>query len=199
MINASITQLLDAWKGGDRSVENQLASIIYPVLRDIARAQSKRHSGPLTMAPTELVHEAYERLHRQRSVDWKNRGHFYAVAATVIRRVIVDHLRRRLASKRGGDVVMVDIDAPSFQQLAAPDDGVDWLALNQALELLMENDADCARVAEMRLFSGMTVEQIAEAMGSSTATVGRQWRFASVWLADRLDTTGARVVDRQQD
>lgn len=196
MINASITQLLDAWKGGDRSVENQLASRIYPVLRDIARAQTKRHSGVLTMAATELVHEAYERLHRQRSVDWKNRGHFYAVAATVIRRVVVDYLRRRSAEKRGGDAMMVAIDSACCQELAAPEDGTDWLALNQSLELLMENDADCARVAEMRLFSGLTVEQIAEVMGSSTATVGRQWRFASVWLADRLDITRDRAVDR---
>lgn len=196
MINASITQLLDAWRGGDRSVENQLASRIYPVLRDIACAQAKRHSGVLTMTATELVHEAYERLHRQRSVDWQNRGHFYAVAATVIRRVIVDYLRRRSAEKRGGNAVMVSIDSACCQELAAPEDGTDWLALNQSLELLMENDADCARVAEMRLFSGLTVEQIADAMGSSTATVGRQWRFASVWLADRLDATRDRFIDR---
>lgn len=196
MLNTSITQLLDAWKGGDRSIENQLAARIYPVLRDIARAQARRHSGVLTMAATELVHEAYERLHRQRSVDWRNRGHFYAVAATVIRRVVVDYLRQRSAEKRGGDTVMVAIDSACCQELAAPEDGTDWLALNQALELLMEDDADCARVAEMRLFSGLTVEQIADAMGTSTATVGRQWRFASVWLADRLDTNRDHAIGR---
>jgi RNA polymerase sigma factor (TIGR02999 family) len=193
MSDPSITGLLDAWKSGDRAAEHALIERVYPLLRDLAHAQVRRHAGVLTLAATELVHEAFERLHRQRSVEWQNRGHFLSIAATVIRRVIVDYLRQRSAEKRGGDVVMVEIDATGSRELAAPEDGIDWLALDQALAALAERDPACARVAEMRLFSGLNVEQIADVLGSSTATIVRQWKFARIWLADRLDPDAGRT------
>jgi len=188
---AEITGLLAAWRQGDRSVEDALAAAIYPVLRELSRAQVRRHSGRLTLAATELANEAYERLHRQRAVDWQNRDHFFAIASTVIRRVIVDYLRQRGSEKRGGDAVMVELDHVEAGELTNPDDGIDWLALDQALTELGAVDAECARVVEMRLFSGLTVEQIADVNGSSTATVGRQWRFARVWLSERLGSGAA--------
>lgn len=187
MSDASITRLLEAWKHGDAAAENALIVQVYPLLRQLAHAQARRHGDALTLAPTELVHEAFERLQRQRSVDWQNRGHFLSIAATVIRRVIVDYLRQRSAEKRGGDVVLVELDAAGSRELAAADDGIDWLALDQALTALAERDPGCARVAEMRLFSGLNVDQIADVLGSSSATVVRQWKFARIWLADRLD------------
>jgi RNA polymerase sigma factor (TIGR02999 family) len=187
MNKATVTELLEAWKSGDRSVENALAAQVYPVIRDLARSQVRRNSGALTLAATELANEAYERLHRQQHVDWRNRQHFFAIAATVIRRVVIDYLRQRSAEKRGGEVLFIGLDDATGDDLAVADNMVDWLALDAALNELSAVDADCARVVELRLFSGLTVDEIADVAGSSTATVGRQWRFARVWLSERLD------------
>jgi RNA polymerase sigma factor (TIGR02999 family) len=186
--DASITSLLGQWKDGDRRVENQLASLVYPVLRDIARGQVLGRGGVLTLRPTELVSEAYERIADQRGVDWQNRDHFYAIAATVLRRVLIDHIRQRMTEKHGGDVRFVALDHPDSDAIAGPGDIVDWLAVDQALTQLAEKDPASARVVELRLFSGLGVEQIAQVCGSSTATVGRQWRFARAWMAQQLET-----------
>ena len=184
---STITELLDRWKRGDRSVEDALATDIYPVLRELARTQIRRHGGVLTLRATELANEAYERLHLQQGVDWQNRSHFHAIAATLMRRVVVDYLRNRTAEKRGGGQLFVALD--EVQQRDAPFQGdqVDWLAVDPALTEFAEAQPDAARVVELRLFSGLTKEEIAEVCGSSRATVGRQWRFARAWLAERLD------------
>ncbi len=187
-----ITELLDRWKRGDRSVEDAIASNIYPVLRVLARAQVRRHGNRLTLRATELANECYLRLCEQQGVDWQNRDHFYAVAATVMRRVLVDYLRERSAEKRGGGTTLF----VRHEDLAAGDvpfrgDSVDWLAVDQALTELQRVDPECGRVVELRLFSGMTTEQIASVEGTSVATVGRQWRFARTWLAERLELQGA--------
>jgi RNA polymerase sigma factor (TIGR02999 family) len=184
---STITELLDRWKRGDRSVEDALATDIYPVLRELARTQIRRHGGVLTLRATELANEAYERLHLQQGVDWQNRSHFHAIAATLMRRVVVDYLRNRTAEKRGGGQLFVALD--EVQQRDAPFQGdqIDWLAVDQALTEFAEAQPDAARVVELRLFSGLTKEEIAEVCGSSRATVGRQWRFARAWLAERLD------------
>lgn len=186
MLTPSVTELLDAWKQGDRSVENALATRIYPVLRDLAKSQVRRNAGLLTLSATELAHEAYERLHQQQRVDWRNRQHFFAIAATVMRRVVIDYLRMRSADKRGGEKVFVSLDDSREAEAAESDAMIDWLALDHALEELARSDADCARIVELRLFSGLTVEEIADVTRSSTATVGRQWRFARTWLSQRL-------------
>lgn len=157
----------------------------------MARAQVRRNARVLTLSATELAHEAYERLAPQKAVDWKNRDHFFAIAATVIRRVVVDYLRERNAEKRGGGLPFVQLEDVALDELPMQPDMVDWLAVDQALNELAASDPDCARVVELRLFSGMSVEQIASVMDSSTATVGRQWRFARTWLADRLDIPDA--------
>lgn len=183
---SQITELLAHWGRGDRSAGDALAAAIYPVLLDLARGQLRRHGENLTLRPTELAHEAYERLLPQAGVDWRNRAHFYAIAATVMRRVVIDYLRQRSADKRGGDVLFVPIDDLAGDDTPATGDPVDWLAVDQALNELATLDADSARVVELRLFSGLSVEEIASVLDSSTATVGRQWRFARTWLADRL-------------
>lgn len=179
--------MLSAWREGDVLAEDQLIRNIYPVLREMALSQVRRNQRVLSLSATELAHEAYERLAPQKSVDWKNRDHFFAIAATVIRRVVIDYLRERHADKRGNGVGFVQIDDIPAGELPVQPDLIDWLAVDQALTELAQSDPACARVVELRLFSGLSVEQIAGVMKSSTATVGRQWRFARSWLAERLD------------
>lgn len=185
---SEITQLLTRWKAGEREVDNQLAEAIYPTLRDIARQHLRSRAPGATLRATELANEAYLLLEKQRDVDWQNRSHFYAIAATVIRRVLVDHLRERGAEKRGGGLLQMPLDAIELQ----PDEGarepVAWLAVDEALTELATIEPECARVVELRVFGGLGVEEIAEVCGSSTATVGRQWRFARAWLADWLES-----------
>lgn len=182
-----ITQLLEQWKNGDRSVENALISEVYPLLRSVAASQVRRVGGHLTLSATELAHEAYIRLQRQQLVDWQNRDQFFAIAATVVRRVLVDYLRERHADKRAGGKVMVALDDVHAGELSQPSDIVDWIALDQALTTLQTLDAEVAHVVELKLFSVLSAEQIAEICQSSVATVGRQWRFAKSWLARELN------------
>jgi RNA polymerase sigma factor (TIGR02999 family) len=181
-----ITQLLALWKSGDRSVEAELINAVYPVLRDIARAQLRRQSGVFTLQATELANEAYSKLFVEQNADWKNRDHFYAIAATIIRRVVIDYSRLRGTEKRGGGTIFIALDEVREDQAPIIDDTVDWLAVDAALTAFARFDADCARVVELKFFSGLTNEKIAEVEGSSIATVGRQWRFAKAWLGRHL-------------
>lgn len=185
-MNSSITDLLGRWKDGDRAVENQLANAIYPVLRQIASSQLRRNPGHLTLRPTALVSEAYERIADQKDIAWQNREHFFAIAATVLRRVLIDHVRQQSAIKRGSETTFVELDGPESLDTAADGNLVDWLIADQALNQLQELDPAAARVVEMRLFTGLEVAQIAEVTGASPSTVFRQWRFARAWLADAL-------------
>ncbi len=184
---AGITGLLSRWRKGDREAENALVEELYPVLRGLVGAQLRRAPSGLTLSATELVNEAYIRLEKQRKVEWQNRDHFFAITATVVRRVVIDYLRERSAAKRGAGAVMVQWDDLPSGDHSSEGDHIDWLALDQALTRLQELDADCARVVELRLFGGLTTERIAETCASSVATVGRQWRFARTWLAEQLD------------
>jgi RNA polymerase sigma factor (TIGR02999 family) len=186
MSETAVTELLHAWRGGDRAAEGALIAAIYPMLRELAQGQLNRFPGARTLQATELVHEAYERLQRQNAVDWQNRGHFYAIASTVIRHVLVDHLRQKSSQKRGGDVVKLEMDAQLVENVALETPAIDWLELDSALNALQRVNADSVRVVEMRVFGGLSVEEVAEVMDSSAATVGRQWRFARAWLAERL-------------
>ncbi|MCB1601121.1 MAG: ECF-type sigma factor [Lysobacterales bacterium] len=181
-----ITDLLHRWKTGDREVEQALMDLAYPTLVELAHAQARRNGGVLTLQATELAHEAYARLIQQRSVDWKSREHFYAIAATVIRRVVVDYLRLRHRDKRGGKLPFVSLDEIDERDAPGIDESVDWISVDQALNEFAEFDPVGARLVELKFFSGLNTEQIAEVMGSSVATVGRQWRLARAWLGQRL-------------
>jgi RNA polymerase sigma factor (TIGR02999 family) len=189
--NHVITDLLGRWKTGDRSIEEELVAIVYPVLREIAAAQVRRNSGKLTLQATELANEAFMTLVKKHAIDWQNRDHFFAIAATVIRRVAVDYLRMRGCPKRSGRLPLVALDELRDDQAPAVDESVDWIGLDDALIELAGVDRDCARVVELKFFSGLTTEKIAEVCGSSVATVGRQWRFARAWLVERLDADPA--------
>lgn len=181
-----VTALLDRWRSGDRSVENELAERIYPILRAQAQAQVTRAGGAVTLCATELANEAYERLAEQKSVEWRNRDHFFAIAAMVLRRVVVDYARQRASEKRGGLAIVLPLDDVDTGDMPQQRDPIDWLEMEQALDELGRIDAGLVRVVELRVFAGLPVERIAELCDSSPRTIGRRWRVARAWLADRL-------------
>jgi RNA polymerase sigma factor (TIGR02999 family) len=184
--HGAITELLTRWKEGDAVAGNELISALYPTLKQLARQNLRRYQGALTLRATELVHETFERLQPQSMVDWKSREHLVAVATTLMRRAAVDYLRGRSAEKRGSGQADRTLDSlqPHEQPLAEHCD--DALDLERALHELAAGHPAIAAVAELKLFSGMTNEDIAACCGSSSATVVRHWRFARAWLADRL-------------
>jgi RNA polymerase sigma factor (TIGR02999 family) len=178
-----VTELLDDWSHGNPDALNQLMPIVYAELRRVASRQLRAERTGHTLQPTALVHEAYVRLVGQRQVDWRNRTHFFGVAAQVMRRVLVDHARRRHASKRGGEVERLSID-PAADTVAADETPI--LDLDRALQRLKEMDEALARIAELRVFGGLTVEEMAQLLNVSPSTVKRQWRVARAWLAREL-------------
>lgn len=180
-----ITDLLSRWRDGDKAAESALIEAVYPILRELARAQLRRN-GNATLQATELAHGAYERLLGQNVAVWRNRSHFLGIAATVIRRVLIDYLRERSAEKRGNGQVALSLQDLHEYEHPSNSGGIDWVELDQALTELARVQPETARVVEMRLFGGLSIEEIAEACDSSVATVGRQWRFARAWIASTL-------------
>jgi RNA polymerase sigma factor (TIGR02999 family) len=181
-----ITELLRRWRDGDRAAEDALMTAVYPVLRDLARSRLRRHADDMTLSATELANEAYMRLLGVDNVDWQSRDHFFVIAAKVIRGLAVDYARARGAEKRGGGLPFVSLDRVDDETPAPIDLDVDWLAVNQVLVDLAVVDAPAAKIVELRVFAGLSIEEVARVCGLSTATVGRLWRFARVWLAERL-------------
>ncbi len=180
-----VTQLLVRWRQGDANAESALMDAVYPVLKQIAaQRMSKRDAAVFSV--TELVNESYLRLADQREVAFANRAHFFAISARVIRRVLIDQVRERLAEKRGADWEHVSlghaIDETDRKALASDD----LLAIDQALINLEAVQPRAAKVVEMRYFAGMTLEEVAEASGMSLTTVKRDWQFAMAFLHDQL-------------
>ena len=178
-----MTDLLRAWNEGDPHALERLIPAVYQELRRQAAAQLRRESPGHTLQPTALVHELFLRLTRQTQTTWEGRVHFLAVAAGIMRRILVDHARRRRRVKRGGTLCRVPLaDAP------AAGDGreIDVLALDQALRELAALDADQGRLVELRFFAGLSTDEAAVALGVSSRTVKRDWRSAKAWLLRRL-------------
>lgn len=180
-----MTELLRRWSHGDRAVEHDVMAVIYPLLRALAHRQLGVDRA-MTLQATELAHEAYLRLARQRTVDWKSRGQFFAIAARVVRRVVIDHLRERHAEKRGGTDRAVSIDSLTEGDLPAIDGGADWLGIDKVLTELESIHPDGARLVELRYFAGLSLEEAAAATGVSRTTLVRQWRIARAWLHERM-------------
>lgn len=178
-----ITRLLRDWSEGDRGALDKLLPLVYGDLHRRAEAAMRSERGDHTLQPTALVHEAYLKLVDQRNIDWKNRAHFFGVAARAMRQVLVDHARRRAAGKRGYGEARITL---SRANPATPAPSLDLLALDQAIERLAALDERQARLAELRLFGGLTVEESAEVLGCSHATVSREWKHAEVWLHREL-------------
>lgn len=183
-----ITALLDRWRAGDDDARQALLARLYPILRAIAQREI---GGMLqrraTLRATDLAHEAYLRLLDQRNPG-QNRGHFLAIVARVIRRVAVDLVRQRLAEKRGALIEFVVLDPNDSGQDARTDDELDLLSLDQALDQLERREPVAAKIMELRYFSGMTNEEVAEHLDLGVATIVRHWQFGRAFLHRRLTT-----------
>lgn len=185
---ADVTGLLRAWSAGDAAALDALLPLVYDELRRQAARALQREAGGHTLQATALVHEAYLRLVDQRPAAWEGRTQFFGIAARLIRQVLVDAARTRMAAKRGGEARRLTLGALE-RDGAAPDDGadgVDLLALDDALERLAALDPLPARVVELRYFAGLTIEETARALGVSPATVKREWAVARGWLRREL-------------
>jgi RNA polymerase sigma factor (TIGR02999 family) len=181
-----ITVLLTAMKGGDPNAETRLVGLVYDDLHALARRYMSRERPDHTLQPTALVHETYLRLISDSAIDWKNRAHFFATAATVMRRILVDYARQRAAGKRIGGRQKVDLDA--FMAAASPH-VEQLLILDQALTRLAEWGPRQARVVEMMYFGGLTEEEASEVLQVSVRTVKRDWSAARAWLQGQLSKT----------
>jgi RNA polymerase sigma factor (TIGR02999 family) len=185
---AKITDLLLAVSNGERDALDQLVPVVYDHLRRIAGAQLRREIPGHSLQPTALVHEAYLRLVEQRQVHWRNRAHFFGVAASLMRRILVDHARARLAGKRGGGFERVTLHGDEATTAESPP-GIDVLALHESLSRMAAFNPRQERIVELRYFGGLTIEEAAEVIGISEATLVREWTIAKAWLrADLSDS-----------
>lgn len=174
-----VTRILEAWSGGDREALDRLIPLVYDELRRLAGRYLRRERSDHTLSPTALVNEAYMRLVTQSDVRWQNRAHFFGVAAQLMRRILVDHARGHLASKRGGGtrrLSLEDVDS-KFER---PD--LDLIALDDALHELAALDPQQSHIVELRFFGGLTIDETSEVVGVSPMTVKREWALAKAWL-----------------
>jgi RNA polymerase sigma factor (TIGR02999 family) len=181
-----ITQLLIAWGDGSRQALDNLMPLVYNDLRRLAAGYMQREPAGQSLQPTALVHEAYVRLIDQRQVRWRNRAHFFGIAAAMMRRILVDHARARRAEKRGGGWDRVTLDGNEVPGGGSRE--VDVLALHESLERLGAFDSRQERLVELRYFGGLSIEEAAEVIGISAATLVREWTIAKAWL--RADLSG---------
>lgn len=182
-----LTRLLTAWGNGDTSAANELMPLVYDELHRAAVRAMRGEAVGHTLQPTALVSEVYLRFADQTRAKWQNRAQFFGVAAQVMRRVLVDHARARMSEKRGGGERPITLDeVRDASQPSEESNGIDVLELHEALEKLAALDPKQARLVELRYFSGLTIEETAEALGISAATVKREWAFARAWLRREL-------------
>ncbi len=175
-----VTKLLRAWSAGDAAALEKLLPLVYDELRRRAGAYLRNERPGHTLQPTALVHEAYLKLVGGDAIDWKDRAHFFGVAARAMRQVLVDHARARNTAKRGEGQVRVELDAAGT--VAASSRSLDLLDLDRALSRLAALDERQSRLVELRLFAGLTIEESAEVLQVSHATVSRDWKHAEAWL-----------------
>jgi RNA polymerase sigma factor (TIGR02999 family) len=184
-----ITVLLGQWQGGDQNALSALTPLVYGELRRLAQSYLNRERGNHTLQGTALVHEAYLRLVDQRQVQWRNRNHFFALSAELIRRILVDHARAKTAGKRGGDQIKLSLE--EGMEPAAEGD-VDVIALDDALQLLARLDPQQSRIVELRYFAGLKIEETAEVLNISPATVKRDWAMARAFLKREMQRGSIR-------
>ena len=181
-----ITIILKAWSGGDRQAADRLMMLVYSELRRLAASYLQRQRADHTLQPTALVHEAYLKLVDATEINWQDRAHFFAVAAQTMRHILVDHARAVAADKRGGGAQKIELnEAVSFSN---QQEDIDLIALDEALNKLALQDAQQSRIVELRFFGGLTVEETAEVLKISPATVKREWATARAWLYRQMKT-----------
>ena len=185
-----VTLLLARWGSGDDRALEALLPLVYDDLRHVAERCLRGERAGRTMQTHDLIHEAFLRLIDQRSVDWRNRVQFFAIASRMMRRILIDAARRRASGKRGGKRRRLDLD--NLREIAEPTDA-EVLAVNEALGELEEVDAELAKIVELRFFGGLSQDEIAIVLGTSTATVGRRFRLARAWLYRSL--SGEEIAD----
>jgi RNA polymerase sigma factor (TIGR02999 family) len=184
--NADTTELLRAWADGDSEALRELTPRVYRELRKMAAHLLNNERPGHTLQSTDLVHEVYLRLVNAREVDWQHRAHFFAVSATLMRRILLDRARRRVAAKRGGKAQPLDLDGTiDIAQVQARE----VVALDEALNTLAEVDPRKARIVELRFFGGLSVKETAEVVKVSSDTVMRDWKLARAWLLTELSQT----------
>ena len=179
-----VTQLLVNWSRGDQAALDQLMPLVYGELRRLAAAYLRRERSNHTLQSTALVHEAFLRMVNQQDVQWKNRAHFYGIAAQMIRRILVDYARSQHAEKRGAGAVKLELD--EAMAVAQTNSEVDLLSLSDSLDRLAQLDERQSRVVELRFFAGLTLEETAEVMQMSLATAKRDWVSAKAWLSREI-------------
>ena len=186
-----VTQLLLAWNQGDKAALDQLIPVIYDELHRLARHYMHREHAGHQLQTTALIHETYLKLIDVRQVEWQNRAHFFAIAARLMRQVLVDFARQQHYQKRGGGEIQVPLeDAPTVGYQT----NEDVVALDEALHKLAEQDERKSQVVEMRFFGGLTEEEIAEVLHVSTDTVRRDWRLAKAWLFKYLSGSAPKEL-----
>ncbi len=179
----SITHLLVKWGSGEKAALDELIPLVYDELRKLAASYLRRRSGSNTLQATALVHEAYVRLADQSSISMEHRAQFFGLAAKIMRDILVDHARRRLATKRGGQQLRLSLtEAERFGH--KPE--VELIALDEALKMLASTNPQHSRVVELRFFGGLTIEETAQVMSLSHATTERYWGFSRAWLRREL-------------
>lgn len=175
----NVTQLLIGWGKGDKEALDALLPLVYEELRKQAAGYLRRERVGHTLQTTALIHEAYLKLVDQKNVHWQNRAHFFGIAAQLMRRILVDHARTKKRAKRGGSDIRVSFNDANLMGQAKD---LDIVALDEALNRLAEIDQQQSRIVELRFFSGLTVEETAEVLAISPATVKRDWSMAKAWL-----------------
>ncbi len=181
-----VTRLLKAWSGGNQQALDELMPTLYTEMRKLARSYLRRERSDHTLQATALVNEAYMRLVDQRAVQWQNRAHFFGIAAQIMRRILVDHARMQKAEKRGSGESPIVLD--EALEVAAGGH-VDFVAVDDALKALADLDPRQAKIVELRFFGGLSIEETAEVMQLSTATIKREWSGARTWLRRELERT----------
>lgn len=192
-MQADVSQLLVRWSSGDEAALQELIPMVYHELRRLGRSALRRGGDESLLQPTALVHEAWLRMAGHNHLSLGSRRQFYALAAKMMRDILVDHLRRRRAAKRGGSYVHVDLDEASA---AAPSNGVDFLVLDDAMTRLGEIGPRYPRIAELRYMAGLTIEETADVLNVSRATIEREWNFARAWLQRELQPGRQRSAPR---
>jgi RNA polymerase sigma-70 factor (ECF subfamily) len=183
----NVTQLLVDWSSGNKEALDRLVPIVYDELRRQASRYLRRERVGHTLQTTALINEAYLKLVDQKNVHWQNRAHFFGIAAQLMRRILVDYARARKRAKRGGSDIRVSLE--QAMTMSKPQD-LDIVALDEALGRLVEIDPQQSRIVELRFFSGLNVEETAEVMGISPATIKREWRIAKAWLHREISGAG---------
>ena len=186
--SSPVTQLLGEWAGGDREAIDELMPLVYEELRRMAHRHMAQERPHHTIQATALVNEVYLKLKNERGERWQNRGHFFAIASQMMRRILVDYARRHSREKRGGGALHVKLDEAMW---VTPEKSEEMLAVDAALQRLEQIDKRRSQIAVMRFFSGLSAEEIADALAVSTQTVHRDWRLARAWLRCELGGAAA--------